>query len=159
MIIKILLLCWILNIQQDDIKPCEKYCCQNIACAVTRDDLGVTKHGLDCPILAGCKLKRVRYVIGENFDFSDVIVCAFCHGEKMNYDRTCQNHCCKHVKYIINMEDGLLHSLDCKDLKHVDITMCLIKMDNYNVLKRRGGGGIMDYISIHHCLPVYGRLN
>ena len=159
MLLKILFLCWMLSVQQDEIKPCERFCCRNIFFAVTRDDFGVTKHGLDCPILAGHKLNKVRYVIGKNFDYTDVFICEFCNGEQMNYDHKCLNHCCKHVKYIINMEDGRLHSPDCKDLKNIDISMCLLKMDNYNILKRRGSGGILDYISVHNCLPAYGRLN
>ena len=142
----------------EEIKPCDNYCCQNILYFVTKDiteeGLVTVRHGNDCPILCGTKTSKTRAIIRNSYN--DDKLCWHCKGEKLNYDKICEAWCCKHYEFVVDFTGGLIHSLDCKAIENMPIYDAMFKLKNYDLID---GYKKMGYSGLHSCLYCFARLN
>lgn len=146
-------------ISSTEIKPCENYCCENILFFVVKDiggeKLTTTRHGSDCPILNGTRRSKIRAIIKERKN--DDILCWFCKGEQLNYDKECRNWCCKHYGFVVDFRTGLIHYLNCNMIKDMPIYDAIFKPKNYDLIdgyKKSGYSGLCLF-----CLGGFARLN
>lgn len=121
---------------------------------IANDELVTIKHGGDCPILNGTRQNKVRVIIKDRNN--NDILCEFCNGEQLNYDRKCTNWCCKHYEYVVDFTSGLIHSLDCKAIKNMPIYDAMFKPKNYDIID---GYKKLGYSGLHSCLNPFARLN
>ena len=91
-------------INNTEIEPCKSYCCENILFFTTKnindEKLITTRHGSDCLVLHGTRQSKIRAIIKDRKN--DDILCWFCKGEQLNYDKICTNYCCKHYGFVVD---------------------------------------------------------
>lgn len=113
------------------------------------------RHSGDCPILNGTRINKVRTII--KYRDNDDVLCEFCKGEQLNYDKICESWCCKHYEYVVDFTSGLIHSLNCKAIKNMPIYDAIFKPKNYDLIdgyKKLGYSGLCLF-----CLNNFARLN
>ena len=146
-------------ISNTKIEPCKNYCCQNILYFVvkdiTNDELVTVRHSGDCPILNGTKTSKIRTII--KYKDNDDVLCEFCNGEQLNYDRTCRNWCCKNYGFVVDFRTKLIHYLNCDKIKNMPIYDAIFKLKDYDIIdgyKKLGYSGLCLF-----CLNNFARLN
>lgn len=153
------LLFTILLVGNNEIKPCESYCCQNILYFVVKDitneGLITVRHSGDCPILNGTRMSKIRAII--KYRNNDDVLCEFCKSEQLNYDRKCQSWCCKHYEFVVDFRTGLIHYLDCNKIKNMSVYDAMFKPKDYDIID---GYKKLEYSSLClFCLGGFARLN
>lgn len=122
---------------------------------IDNEKLITTKHGSDCTILCGTKQSKIRAIIKDRKNKD--ILCWYCNGEQLNYDKKCQNWCCKHYEFVVDFRTGLIHSLNCRTIKGMPIYDAIFKPKNYDLIdgyKKMGYSGMCLF-----CLNSFARLN
>ena len=149
----------ILLISNNEIQPCESYCCENILFFVVKDidneKLITTRHSSDCPILNGTRQNKIRAIIKDRKN--DDVLCQYCKGEQLNYDKKCANWCCKHYGFIVDFRTGLIHYLDCNKIKNMPVYDAMFKSKKFNLID---GYKELEYSGLClFCLGGFARLN
>ena len=85
------------------------------------------------------------------------MLCWYCKGEKLNYDRTCNAWCCKNYSFVVDFRTGLIHYLDCNKIKDMPIYDAMFKSKKFDLISRYKE---LEYSGLClFCLGGFARLN